>query len=999
MLSLELGHPQMNQALARETILVVDDEPQVLVALEDLLSDEFLVLKSESAERALKLVAEDPNIAVVVSDQRMPKMKGDELFQRLRAEFGAERILSTGFADLTAVIRAVNDGQIFAYVTKPWDPEDLRVKIQRAADHFRLTRELARERQLLEDLMRSVPDAIFFKDRDLRFERVNEASLSMVSALTQESVLGRSLSQVWPANAASAETERIEREIMTSKRTVRDSISSFTVNGEMRWYSTTKAPILDRSGEAVGLVGISRDVTSRFEMEEALRMREEQLRLTFLASSAGLFDWDLQQGTIQHSPSLAAMIAGGAFRGKDLSERVHPDDAQRLQQAIEQHLRDRTPLRALELRARVEHEDEYHWFEVSAQGVWNADNVATRLVGSFTDISERKRQEARIRSLTRTHAILSGINSMILRVHDREALLREACDIAVRVGELSLAIAVQPRLGPEGHVVAYAGTRPSLIEMVGDWLLAESRQVGDVIERSAHTPIVVNELGTENVPGSLHSSLLEAGYQALAAVPVIVAGQVDCWLALFADRAGFFDVDQTNVLAELGDNIGFALEHSAQKQRLDFLAYYDELTGLANRALLEERLTKQLATCGEAQSSLSVVLIDVERFRHVNDTLGRRAGDRVLTEIAQRLISAAGTAAVARYSSNTFAVCVSSPDVSEWVTRTLAALGQSANIAGTELRLSARAGVARYPSDGNDSDSLLAKAEAALKRAKESSQRWLVYTPDMNQSVAERLSLETRLRNAIEQQEFLLHYQPKVAMKTGKVVGFEALIRWMGPDGKLIPPGLFIPLLEETGMIVEVGKWVMESAAMQFADWTRRGLSPPRIAVNVSPLQLGQPDFVRVLESVLKQYPQSSAGLDLEITESVLMADLGGNVEKLRQAREAGLSVSIDDFGTGYSSLGYISRLPIDALKIDRSFVTRMADDPQEMAIVTTIISLAHALDLKVIAEGVETTQQAHLLRLLQCDQAQGYLLAKPLGAADAEPLLAKVFDLSRRVA
>lgn len=993
----------MNNALARETILVVDDEPQVLVALEDLLSDEFLVLKSESAERALRLVEDDPNIAVVISDQRMPKMKGDELFQRLRAKFGAERILATGFADLTAVIRAVNDGQIFAYVTKPWDPEDLRVKIQRAADHFRLTRDLARERQLLDDLMSSVPDAIYFKDRELKFERVNEAALSLVAALTPETVLGRGVSEIWPGNAAAAAVERQEQELLSQKLTVRDAVTSFTVNGQPRWYSTTKAPVLDHTGVAIGLVGISRDVTSRFQMEEALRVREEQLRLTFLASSAGLFDWDLKKGTIEHSPSLAAMIAGGAFHGEDLSKRVHPDDAQRLQDAIEQHFRDRTPLRALELRARGEN-DEYRWFEVSAQAVWNAENVPMRLVGSFTDISERKQQEARIRSLTRTHAVLSGINSMILRVHQREALLCEACDIAVRVGELALAVAVQPRLGTNGHVVGCAGARRTVVDAVGDWLVSESLRSGGTVERSALGPIVVNDLGEQEIGGELRSSLVDAGYQALAIVPVLVAGQVDCWLALFADHAGFFDVDQTKLLAELGDNLGFALEHSAQKQRLDFLAYYDELTGLANRTLLEERLDKQLKSCAENEQWLAVVLIDLERFRQVNDTLGRRAGDRVLTEIAQRLTSAAaGKCEIARYASNTFAVSIgpldAGVDVSDWVVRALAELGQSANIAGTELRLSARAGVALFPANGADSDTLLANAEAALKHAKESSQRWLTYTPAMNHRVAERLSLETRLRNAIEQDEFLLHYQPKVEMKTGKVVGFEALIRWMGTDGKLIPPGLFIPLLEETGMIVEVGKWVMETAAAQYAEWAARGLSPPRIAVNVSPLQLGQPDFVRVVEGVLTTFPHWSAGIDLEITESVLMSDLGGNVEKLRQAREAGLSVSIDDFGTGYSSLGYISRLPIDALKIDRSFVTRMADDPQEMAIVTTIISLAHALDLKVIAEGVETAQQAQLLRLLKCDQVQGYLVAKPQAPSEAELQLSNVFDFSRKVA
>jgi EAL domain-containing protein (putative c-di-GMP-specific phosphodiesterase class I) len=337
-------------------------------------------------------------------------------------------------------------------------------------------------------------------------------------------------------------------------------------------------------------------------------------------------------------------------------------------------------------------------------------------------------------------------------------------------------------------------------------------------------------------------------------------------------------------------------------------------------------------------------------------------------------------------------------EVAQWLEQALASLGQSATVSGTELRLAARAGISMFPADGQDADALIANAEAALKKAKDSAQRYLFYTSAMNGRVAERLSLETRLRNAIELHEFLLHYQPKVELKTGRVVGLEALIRWREKDGKLIPPGLFIPLLEETGMIIEVGKWVIEQAARQHADWSARGLNPPRIAVNVSPLQLGQPDFVPCLEAVLRQYPLANTGIDLEITESVLMEDLTGNTEKLRQAKNAGLGVSIDDFGTGYSSLGYISRLPIDALKIDRSFVIRMTDEPQEMSIVTTIISLAHALDLKVIAEGVETAQQAQLLRLLKCDQIQGYFVARPQGAEDAELLLSRVYDFSGRI-
>ncbi|HEY0462733.1 MAG TPA: bifunctional diguanylate cyclase/phosphodiesterase [Polyangiaceae bacterium] len=417
--------------------------------------------------------------------------------------------------------------------------------------------------------------------------------------------------------------------------------------------------------------------------------------------------------------------------------------------------------------------------------------------------------------------------------------------------------------------------------------------------------------------------------------------------------------------------------------------------------MLHDRLANQLAVCSQDQLKLAVVLIDIERFRQINETLGRQAGDAVLVEIARRLQQTTeANWILSRYASNTFAVAAGPLDTESnliaWIERALATLGQSATVAGTELRLSARIGIAMFPADGPDSDALLANAEAALKNGKARAQRYRFYTPAMNERVAERLRLETRLRNAIEQREFLLHYQPKVELETGKVVGLEALIRWLGKDGKLIAPGLFIPLLEETGMIVDVGKWVMDSAAQQHADWSARGLNPPRIAVNVSPLQLAQPDFLQTVAAVLSKFPLANSGLDLEITESVLMEDLHGNTDKLRQARESGLGVAIDDFGTGYSSLGFISRLPIDALKIDRSFVTRMVDEPQEVSIVTTIISLAHALDLEVIAEGVENTQQVQLLRLAKCDQIQGYLVARPQAAESTETLLAKSFDLAR---
>jgi EAL domain-containing protein (putative c-di-GMP-specific phosphodiesterase class I) len=336
-------------------------------------------------------------------------------------------------------------------------------------------------------------------------------------------------------------------------------------------------------------------------------------------------------------------------------------------------------------------------------------------------------------------------------------------------------------------------------------------------------------------------------------------------------------------------------------------------------------------------------------------------------------------------------------DVAQWVQQTLVpAFSQSLLIDGTDLTLSTKCGIALYPSDAATADALIANAETALKQAKHSPLPYLFYAPSMNSRVAEKLRLETKLRRALANDEFLLFYQPKVDLKTGQIVGVEALIRWRDPEAGLVPPGNFIPLLEETELILPVGAWVLERAAQQYREWRALGVPVPRIAVNVSALQLAQREFIAQLDATLARYPEAANGLDLELTESVLMDDLSGNIQKLRAAKERGLQVAIDDFGTGYSSLGYLSRLPLDALKVDRSFIDNMAEDPQQMSIVTAIISLAHAIELKVIAEGVETATQAQLLRLLRCDQIQGYLLARPEPAEAVAKLLGCNIDIPK---
>jgi len=303
------------------------------------------------------------------------------------------------------------------------------------------------------------------------------------------------------------------------------------------------------------------------------------------------------------------------------------------------------------------------------------------------------------------------------------------------------------------------------------------------------------------------------------------------------------------------------------------------------------------------------------------------------------------------------------------------------------FRIAAKAGVAIYPDDGSDVDSLFRNAEVALKKAKLSGERLLLYTHNMNELVAGKLTLENELRLAQQRGEFVLHYQPKVNLQSGTVTGAEALIRWEKPGVGLVAPGYFIPVLEEIGLIQDVGRWAMAQACADYRRWHAAGLQPMRIAVNVSALQLRNRAFFDEVRQLVEGHAEALAGLELEITESLIMEDVKHSINSLEALRTLGLTIAIDDFGTGFSSLSYLSKLPVDTLKIDRSFVTDMTLTPQGLALVSTIINLAHALKLKVVAEGVETQEQERLLRLLNCDEMQGYLFSKPVAADVFETL------------
>src|SRR5438552_916744 len=636
---------------------------------------------------------------------------------------------------------------------------------------------------------------------------------------------------------------------------------------------------------------------------------------------------------------------------------------------------------------------EIRWIQGRGRFAGDAAGNVFRMDVISRDVTERREHERKLTQLSRVHAVLSGINSAILRVHSRDELFRDACRIAAGAGQFRMAwVGVVDREAMQVKPVAWDGVVGSFLDNAplatgtgGQSLVGQA-----VRERK---PVISNDIQND-LQRMMKKECLERGINSLAALPLIVGGEAVGVLALYAGEIGFFDSEEMQLLVQLAGDIAFALEHIGQEERLTFLAYYDALTGLPNRPLFHERLTQLLHAAKHGRTQVVVAAGDINRFRLINDTFGRQAGDALLREFAQRLktiwpepdhvarISAdifAGALADVRYPSN----------IAYSIDKTVAAIIEAPfTVEGKELRIAITAGVAVFPNDGEDADILFRNAEAALEKAKESGERYLFYRPEMNSRVAETLLLENKLRQAIKLDQFVLHYQPKVDGSSRRISGLEALIRWQDPETGLVPPAKFIPILEETGMILEVGQWAIRKALEDSRRWRMKDGSPPRIAVNVSPIQLRQRNFVEAVRRSVEEAGGEGCQLDLEITEGLIMRDIEENIQKLSAIREMGLQIAIDDFGTGYSSLAYLAKLPVNALKIDRSFIITMASNPQSMTIVSTIISLAHSLGLKVIAEGVDAEEQAKYLRLLSCDEMQGYLFSRPVPPDKVEDLL-----------
>ena len=837
--------------------------------------------------------------------------------------------------------------------------------------------------------MDATADAIYLVDRtSMRFVYVNDSACRMQSR-TREELLALGPDGV--LSTSRAELEHVYDSIIAGgPGTEPIEMQRQRKDGSQVWIELRRRAL--RSGEGWMIVTVVRDITERKRAESALREGEQNYRS--LADSAPAMIWASGTNKLCNYFNQPWLKFTGRTLERELGngwvEAVHPDDLSRCMATYVEAF-DRLEPFSMEYRLR-RHDGEFRWIRDDGCPRYDSNGEFVGYLGYVMDMTELRKVEDQIRRSNRLYAVLSGINTLIVHVRDRDELFRETCRIAVEQGQFQVAwigivdrsaMAIVPvaSAGADAGYIAFLEEIRERLSLLDDAPMGYGPPATAVREKRS---VVVNDVEAD--PRIRHKNAhVDRGIRSLVSLPLLIADEPVAVFSLHAAEAGYFDEAETKLLHELAGDISFALDHIEKAEKLDYFAYYDALTGLANRSLFLERVAQYMRSAASHGHKLALFLIDLERFKNINDSLGQQAGDALLRQVAEWLTrNAGGASLLARVGADHFAAVMpevsQDGDVARVLEKSMEAFQEHPfRLNDTVFRIAHKAGVALFPDDGADAETVFRNAEAALKKAKASGERYLFYTPKMTEAVASKLSLETQLRQALDKEEFVLHYQPKVSLASGKVTGAEALIRWNDPRTGLVPPGRFIPILEETGLIYEVGRWALKKAIEDYLRWRTAGLPAVRIAVNVSALQLRNRGFIGEIGQAIGIDAQAPAGLELEITESLIMEDIKGTIASLQTIRTMGVSTAIDDFGTGFSSLSYLAKLPVDTLKIDRSFVIDMMGEPEGLALVSTIINLAHSLNLKAVAEGVESEEQARLLRLLKCDEMQGYLFSKPV--------------------
>jgi len=623
-----------------------------------------------------------------------------------------------------------------------------------------------------------------------------------------------------------------------------------------------------------------------------------------------------------------------------------------------------------------------------------AENVSFA-IRNFDRNAEKARVEEQKDRLTRMFAALSATNEAIMRAKSRSELFELVCEAAANGGKFTSTSICIVRPGLDFfEIVAAAGpmaekSKTSRLSVSED--RPEGRGISGIAFRTGE-PCISNDYLADPRGALFHDSIRADGASAVAAFPLFNRGKPVGILLFCAREKGAFTPASVDLLQRLADNIAFALdnfdradEKTRVDERIEYLASHDGLTGLPNREMFNHLLHSAIEAAQLRQLQFAMLFIDLDRFKVINDSLGHEAGDALLVEMAGRLRqNLRGSDIVARLGGDEFVVVLEHSagrdDIEGIARKLLSALGEPVQLSGHECHATASIGVAMFPDHGADVHSLTKSADTAMYLAKEDGKNnFRFFAMEVKMQSIERLTLENCLRHALEREEFSLHYQPKVDLATGQITGVEALLRWTHPEHGMLPPGQFIPLAEETGLIVPIGRWVLTEACAQNMAWQRCGLRPVSMAVNLSPRQFSDENLLHDIDEALAASGMPAVLLQIEVTESMMMRNVSRAIKVLDAIQSRGIRIAIDDFGTGYSSMSLMKQFPIDTIKIDRSFVRDLPDDTEDQAISQAIISMGRALGMTIVAEGVETLEQEQFLRAHGCDEMQGFLFSRPL--------------------
>ncbi|PKO88179.1 MAG: sensor domain-containing diguanylate cyclase [Betaproteobacteria bacterium HGW-Betaproteobacteria-12] len=716
-------------------------------------------------------------------------------------------------------------------------------------------------------------------------------------------------------------------------------------SGAIKWVAERGIAIADEQGEIV-IEGFIEDITARRLTLDALEQAEMRYRHIFEHASEGIFQSTRDGRYLAANPALARLY------GYACAEELIADLADIDRRLYVQPDRRDDFLRRIESDGEVRNfESEVFrrdgsrlWISENAHCVHGAQGEFICYEGTVQDISERKQAEEHLRLLA---MVFSNSNEAIIVTDAANRIVATNAAFTQLTGYHQADV-----MGRNPRLLSAGNTPPEVFREMWDCLYRDGAWQGELWDRRKN--------------GEAYPKWLS--------------------ISLVRDEHG-------NIRNHIGSFIDIS-ELKATQERIRHLAHHDTLTNLANRFSLHEKLEQALAFCRRNHMQLALMLIDLDRFKTINDTLGHQAGDELLVEVARRLVGAVRDSdIVARLGGDEFVVAlpgIGSPDDAAHLADKIAReISRPYLIAGQELRTTPSIGICLFPEDGGDISDLLKNADVAMYHAKAKGRgNYQFFTEDMNIATTRRMNLESDLRLALERNEFVLHYQPQLDLRSGTIVGVEALIRWQHPSRGLVPPGDFIPIAEDSGMIGAIGDWVLQEACRQLKRWQQKGIAHLRMSINLSTSQFLDKTLPARIHELLAEHRLNPGLLDLEVTESMSMASPDESISVMKTLSNSGLTLSIDDFGTGYSSLAYLKLLPINTLKIDRSFVKDIESDPNDADICDVTVLLAHKLGLEVVAEGVESDAQLKFLLSIGCEKVQGYLISKPLPADQAEDFI-----------